>query len=95
MANHFHSNETQIYWAVKALMDGRTLSHITEIREVNGWRLAAIVCELKHKYHWPILAEYRGAERIAHYRLNPNCNPAGLKFPSSARALKPENGGQL
>jgi hypothetical protein len=95
MANHFHSSNTQFYWAVKALMDGRTLSHKTEIREVNGWRLAAIVCELRQKYHWPILAEYRGPENIAHYRLNPSCNPAGLKFPRSARALKPESGGQI
>lgn len=94
MANHFHSSNTQIYWAVKAFLDGRTLSHKTEIREVNGWRLAAIVCELRRKYGWPILAEYRGPENIAHYRLNPSCNPAGLTFPRSARALKPKNGGQ-
>ncbi len=48
----------------------------------------------KLKYDWPILAEYRGPENIAHYKLNPSCNPAGLKYPRSARALKPKNGGQ-
>jgi len=94
MANHFHSSNTSIYWACKALLGGRTLSHRNEIREVNGWRLAAIVCELKLKYGWPILAEYRGPENIAHYWLSPDCNQAGLKFPRSARALKPVNGGQ-
>ena len=94
MANHFHSSPTQIYWCCNALLEGRTLSHKTEIREVNGWRLASIVCELKLKYHWPILADYRGPDNIAHYRLNPSCNPAELTFPRSARALKPKNGGQ-
>lgn len=87
MTHHFHSSNTQIYWACAAFLQGRTLSHRTEIREVNGWRLAAIVSELKNKYNWPILAEYRGPENIAHYKLAPDHDPEELRFPHSARAL--------
>ncbi len=30
----FYSNPTQVHWTCKALLDGRTTSHKTEIREV-------------------------------------------------------------
>lgn len=81
------SNPTQIYWACKALAEGRTLTHKTEIREVNGWRLAAITEKLRNKYGWPILAEYRGPDAIAHYRLAPGTDTASLRYPPSAQPL--------
>ena len=85
--SHWHSNETQVYWCCKALLDGRTISHRTEIREVNGWRLGAIVHNLKKKYHWPIVAEYRGPENVAYYSLPPGTDRTRLHFPPSAKGL--------
>lgn len=91
MANdRFFSNPTQVYWCCKALLDGRTISHKTEIREVNGWRLGAIIHVLIKKYEWPIDAEYRGPENIAYYRLKSGTHPANLKFPKSAKRLGEE-----
>ncbi len=86
----WHSNPTQVYWTCKALVDGRTINHRTEIREVRGWRLGAIVHRLRHEFGWPILTEYRGPENIAHYRLKPNTDPTKLKLPQSARRLAAE-----
>ena len=68
-------------------MEGRVVSTKTEIREVNGWRLAAIVEKLRKQYHWPIEVEYRGKENTAYYRLSPSADLAKLKFPPSAVAL--------
>jgi hypothetical protein len=90
MANHWHSNKTQVYWTCKALIDGRTINHMDEIGEVQGWRLGAIIHNLRHKYHWPIETEYRGPERIAHYWLREGCDWRGLNFPKSAKALQDE-----
>jgi hypothetical protein len=90
--DRWFSGETQVYWACKALLDGRTISHKTEIREVNGWRLGAIIHVLKSKYKWPIMAEYRGSENIAHYRLQPGTDIARLSFPPSAKGLAEEGG---
>ena len=81
------SSPTQVYWACKALIDGRVISHKTEIREVKGWRLGAIVHLLKSKYHWPIDVEYKGADCVAHYRLRPGTDTACLKYPPSAQTL--------
>ncbi|MGP6090080.1 hypothetical protein [Antarctobacter jejuensis] len=94
MAKHegFYSSQSQVYWCCKALLDGRTISHKTEIREVRGWRLGAIVHRLKHEYGWPILVEYRGPENVAYYRLCPNCDRSKLRFPRSARGLGNEKG---
>ncbi len=92
MTDHFYSNPTQVYWTCKAFLDGRTITHKTEIREVKGWRLGAIVHTLRKKYDWPILADYRGPENVAHYRLAPNADRTRLKFPRSAKALAEEGG---
>ncbi len=89
MSQHekFYSSPTQVFWCCKALLEGRTISHKTEIREVRGWRLGAIVHRLKSSFGWPILTEYRGPENVAYYRLSPGCDLSKLRFPPSARAL--------
>jgi len=94
MSQHdrFYSNPTQVYWTCKALLDGRAISHKTEIREVKGWRLGAIVHNLRKHYGWPIEAEYRGPENIAYYTLRPGTDRASLHFPQSAKALGMEGG---
>ncbi|SMX43909.1 hypothetical protein RUA8715_02302 [Ruegeria arenilitoris] len=69
--NQWFSNRSQVFWTCKALLDGRTISHKTEIREVRGWRLGAIVHRLKSEYDWPIQAEYRGPENVAYYSMKP------------------------
>ena len=86
-SNRWYSNESQVYWTCKALLDGRTINHRTEIREVRGWRLGAIVHRLRHRYGWPIEVEYRGPENVAHYSLRPGTDRAALRFPRSAREL--------
>ena len=88
--DHWHSNPTQIYWTCKALIQGRIITHKDEIGEVQGWRLGAIVHNLRVKYHWPIHTEYRGPENIAHYSLPVGCEWRFLAFPLSARRLKDE-----
>ena len=86
-SNQWYSGNTQVFWTCKALLDGRTISHKTEIREVRGWRLGAIIHRLKTDYHWPILVEYRGPENVAHYWLSKDAEIAALRFPASAKAL--------
>ena len=88
--DRWYSSPTQVYWTCKALIDGRTISTRTEIREVRGWRLGAIVHTLRDKYEWPILADYRGPESVAYYRLAPGTDLSGLRFPPSARRLAEE-----
>lgn len=56
-SEHWYSNPTQVFWCCDALTRGRTISHKTEIREANGWRLGAIIHRLKTAYGWPILSE--------------------------------------
>lgn len=90
MAKHWHSNKTQVYWTCKALIDGRTINHMDEIGEVQGWRLGAIIHNLRQKYRWPIETEYRGPERIAHYWLHSGSDWRGLSFPKSAKVLQEE-----
>lgn len=90
MSDRWYSNPTQIYFTCRALALGKTLNHMDVIGEVRGWRLGAIVHTLKHEYGWPILTEYRGAERIGHYRLVTGTNPLALRFPPSARRLADE-----
>ena len=89
MATHdrFYSNPTQVFWTCQALTQGRVISHKTEIREVKGWRLAAITERLRKRYGWPILTDYRGPENVAHYRLEPGTDIARLRFPPSAKSL--------
>ena len=86
-SNQWYSGPSQVYWTCKALLDGRTINHRNEIREVRGWRLGAIVHRLRHRYGSPIDVEYRGPENVAHYRLRPGTDRARLRFPRSAREL--------
>ncbi|WP_380054108.1 hypothetical protein ACFE33_12875 [Falsihalocynthiibacter sp. SS001] len=88
MSNHWHSNRTRVYWTCMALAQGRTINHMDEIGEVKGWRLGAIIHNLRHKYKWPIQTEYKGPERIAHYRLTDSTDWHGLEFPRSAEAAR-------
>ena len=89
MQNHngFYSSDTQVEWACRALLSGRSIGHIDEIAEARGWRLSAIVWRLKHKYGWPILTEYTGQENHARYKLAVGCDRAKLRFPPSAKGL--------
>ena len=86
-SDRWYSSPTQVFWTCKALMEGRTLTTKTEIREVKGWRLAAITERLRKQYSWPIETEYRGPENIAHYRLAPGTDVTRLRFPPSAKML--------
>ena len=88
----WYSGSTQVFWTCHALLEGRTITHKTEIREVRGWRLGAIVHRLKRHYGWPIEAEYRGPDNVAHYRLKPGTDPASLRYPRSALELDPKGG---
>ena len=88
--NIWYSNKTQVYWTCKALLHGRTISHKTEIREVNGWRLGSIIHNLKKHYDWPIDVEYRGPENIAYYKLRPGTVKSKPRFPKSAKELAGE-----
>ena len=88
MSNHWHSNRTQVHWTCLALAQGRTINHMDEIGEVKGWRLGAIIHNLRRKYHWPIETEYKGPERIAHYRLPNRVDWRGLEFPPSAKEVR-------
>jgi len=85
--DRWYSNKTQVYWTCKALIEGRTISHKTEIREVRGWRLAAICERLRREFGWPIVTEYRGPDNVAYYRLASGTDPKALGFPPSAREL--------
>lgn len=89
MSKHdrWYSNPTQVYWTCKALIEGRSISHKTEIREVRGWRLAAICERLRREFGWPILTEYRGSENTAYYRLAPGTDVGTLRYPPSAGSL--------
>ncbi len=71
-SDKWYSGETQVFWTCKAFLDGRTITHKTEIREVHGWRLGAIVHRLKTRIrladrgrvsrpgkHRPLFAETR------------------------------------
>lgn len=86
-SDHWYSNLTQVYWTCKALIGGRALSTKSEIREVNGWRLAAITEKLRKQFGWPILPDYRGPENLAYYRLAPGTDTSCLRFPPSAQSL--------
>ena len=85
--DRWHSNQTQRAWVCAELLSGRTITTKTEIREVNGWRLAAIIHALRDAYDWPIESEYRGKSKIKHYWLRPGTDPAKLRFPPSAKHL--------
>lgn len=85
--DQFYSGSTQVFWTCKALLDGRIISHVTEIREVRGWRLGAIIHRLKTDYDWPIIATYRKPDNVAFYSLKKEADRSKLRFPPSAKAL--------
>lgn len=93
-ADQFYSKPTQVYWTCKALLDGRTISHRTEIREVRGWRLGAIIFRLKTEYDWPIQTTYSAPENVALYCLKAGIDRTALRFPPSASALGQTEGAQ-
>ncbi|WP_138935916.1 hypothetical protein [Roseovarius arcticus] len=82
-----YSSDSQVLWTCKALLNRRTISHESEIREVRGWRLSAIIHRLRHDYGWPIQTEYRGPQNVAHYFLKAGIDRTALRFPRSARTL--------
>lgn len=85
--DQFYSGQTQVFWTCKALLDGRTISHRTEIRELRGWRLGAIIHRLKADYAWPIQTTYSTPDNVAFYSLKADVDRAALRFPPSAKAL--------
>lgn len=83
--DRWFSGDTLVHWTCKALINRRAISHRTEIREIRGWRLGAIIHRLRWEFHWPIEADYKWSASVAHYRLVPRTEVASLKFtPSSA-----------
>ncbi len=86
-SNRFYSSPSQIFWVCNALLQGRSINHLDEIKAVKGWRLAAIIFRLKSEFGWPIEGAYRGEENIKHYWLRPGTKRQSLKFPPSARTL--------
>lgn len=88
----WYSSPTQVYWTCKALTEGRTITHKTEIREVKGWRLASIMERLRREFGWPIETVYRGPDNVAHYTLKPGTDVTSLRYPPSARRLAQEGG---
>ncbi|WP_299872679.1 hypothetical protein [uncultured Sulfitobacter sp.] len=84
---HSYSKPTSVYWTCKALTEGQTISQLTQIQNVKGWRLPAVIHRLKAEYHWPICTEYRQPDGVAFYSLSPDVDRATLRFPKSAEAL--------
>lgn len=80
--SRWHSNETQIRWVCRMLLQGKEISHACEIAAVKGWRLAAIIWQLIHRYKWPI-AKRKGESRIVYYRLGKDADKATLETPRS------------
>jgi hypothetical protein len=78
----WYSHETQIRWACLQLIRGREISHRCEIAEVNGWRLSAIIYNLRHRYNWPIITRY-DQNRIGHYKLGDGVDKDSLAKPRS------------
>lgn len=83
----WYSGETQIRWACRELIKGREISHAHEIAEARGWRLAAIIHNLIHKYKWPIDKRY-DSKRVAYYRLGRDVDTDALKKPRSFHKKK-------
>jgi hypothetical protein len=92
--DQFYSGKTQVFWVCDVLLKQRTITHQTEIKEVRGWRLGAIIHRLIHDYGWPIHVDYRGSRNVAHYSLKAEIDRAALRFPSSARSLEKQEAAQ-
>lgn len=88
--DRWFSSPTQVFWACKALIEGRTISHNSKIHEAKGWRLAAILEQLKNNYSWPIIAASDGPENIAYFRLPEGTSPATPIYPPSEMTLANE-----
>ena len=84
---NFYSKPTSVYWTCKALLSGDTISQLTQIQHVKGWRLGAIIHRLKSEYGWPIQTAYRFPDNVAFYSLSKTADRAKLSFPPSAKAL--------
>ena len=84
---HFYAKPTSVYWTCKALTEGRTISQLTQIQNVKGWRLGAIIHRLRWEYGWPIKTEYSSPGQISLYSLAPDTDRSKLRFPKSAEAL--------
>lgn len=91
-SDKLYSGDTQVHWTCKALLDQREISHATEISEVRGWRLGAIIHRLKSDYGWPIQTRYRSPDNVAFYSLPADTNRTALRFPPSASALGNKEG---
>ena len=83
MFDKWFSGDSQIRWACKELIKGREISHAHEIAEAKGWRLAAIIYQLRNRYNWPIKTRY-GANRIAYYSLG-ECDKDKLELPKGKK----------
>ena len=61
-----------------ALQEGQKLTQADALRKGWGWRLAADICDLRHRHGWPIVTEEiqqeNGGHPIARYWL-----PAGTR----------------
>lgn len=80
--SRWYSNQTQIAWACDQLIKGKRISHRDEIAAVNGWRLSAIIHQLRHRYGWPLETEYDG-KRIGHYQLKRATDRDKFELPKS------------
>lgn len=83
----WYSNDTQIRWACLELLKGSEISHRDEIAAVNGWRLSAIIYQLRHRYKWSIETRY-DANRIGYYRLSKVDDVDALEKPRSFYKIK-------
>ena len=92
-ANNNFSKQTSVFWACKALKEGRAISHKDEMDEIGAWRLGAIIHRLKREFEWPISVEYRGPEKVAYYSLGDLKDGQELRLPRSASALGTDDGG--
>ena len=91
-SDNFYSKTTSVFWACKALKNGRTITHQDAMAEIGAWRLGAIVHRLKREFGWPVNVEYRGPEQVAFYALDPDADTTKLRFPRSAQALGDKGG---
>lgn len=82
MSGRWYSDITQIAWACEQLLKGKIISHRDEIAAVNGWRLSAIIHQLRHRFGWNIKTDYDG-KRIGHYQLAKGTDIKTLELPPS------------
>ncbi len=82
--SRWYSGDTQIAWACAQLLKGKIINHRDEFTEVNGWRLSAIIHNLRHRYGWLIDTEYDG-KKIGHYQLRRGTDIDILELPPSYR----------